>query len=168
MRLTFSTPGVLCTPSPQLHVIISPNHDFPSIYQHSSKWELIPRGYASSRIGLAVEWGIDPTAPKIKLVRGEHHRERVITLEEERRYLAAAGEQMAEIATVPIDTGMRPEENSRLRWAYMNWTSGHCGTLQVTHGKTAAARRMLPMSPRVRALLERRWQAAKNPAEGFV
>jgi hypothetical protein len=32
-------------------------------------------------------------------------RERVITLEEERRYLAAAGEQMAEIATVLIDTG---------------------------------------------------------------
>ena len=117
---------------------------------------------------MAVEWGIAPSAPKIKLLRGEHHRERVITPEEERRYLAAAGEQMAEIATVLIDTGMRPEENARLHWEYVNWTTGQYGTLQVTHGKTAAARRMLPMSPRVRALLERRWNAAKNPAEGFV
>jgi integrase len=117
---------------------------------------------------LAAEWGIIPAAPKIKLLRGEHHRERVVLLEEETRYMAAAGELMADIATVLIDTGMRPEENSRLRWESISWTNGHCGTLQVTHGKTAAARRMLPMSPRVRALMERRWQAAKMPSEGWV
>jgi len=75
---------------------------------------------------------------------------------------------MADIATVLIDTGMRPEENSRLRWESIGWSNGHCGTLQVTHGKTAAARRMLPLSPRVRALLERRWEAAKTPSEGWV
>ena len=63
---------------------------------------------------------------------------------------------------------MRPEENSRLRWESVGWSNGHCGTLQVTHGKTAAARRMLPLSPRVRALLERRWEAAKMPSEGWV
>src|SRR5271156_4819632 len=65
---------------------------------------------------LAVEWGIIPAAPKIKLLRGEHHRERVVLPEEEARYLGAAGELMSDIATVLIDTGMRPEENSRLRW----------------------------------------------------
>jgi hypothetical protein len=63
---------------------------------------------------------------------------------------------------------MRPEENSRLRWESISWVNGDCGTLQVTHGKTAAARRMLPLSPRVRALLERRWEAAKMPSEGWV
>jgi hypothetical protein len=42
---------------------------------------------------------------KIKLLRGEHHRERVVLPEEEARYLAAAGDQMADIATVLIDTG---------------------------------------------------------------
>lgn len=117
---------------------------------------------------LAVEWGIAPTSPKIRLLRGEHHRERVVTRDEEMRYLAAAGDQMADIATLLIDTGMRPEENSRLRWESISWTKGHCGTLQVTHGKTSAARRMLPMSPRVRALLERRWEKALNPIEGWV
>jgi integrase len=115
---------------------------------------------------LAVEWGITESAPKIKLLRGEHHWERVVLPEEEARYLAAAGELMADIATVLIDTGMRPEEDSRLRWESIGWSNGQCGTLQVTHGKTAAARRMLPLSPRVRALLGRRWEAAKMPSEG--
>jgi integrase len=117
---------------------------------------------------LAVEWGIISAAPKIKLLRGEHHRERVVLPEEEARYLGAAGELMADIATVLIDTGMRPEENSRLRWESIGWSNGQYGTLQVTHGKTAAARRMLPLSPRVRALLERRWEVAKRPSEGWV
>jgi integrase len=117
---------------------------------------------------LAVEWGIAPAAPKIKLLRGEHHRERVVSREEEGKYLAAAGELMSYIATVLIDTGMRPEENARLRWESISWSNGQCGTLQVTHGKTAAARRMLPMSPRVRAVLEARWTVADRPVEGWV
>ena len=45
---------------------------------------------------------------------------------------------------------MRPEENARLRWESIAWHNGQHGTLQVTHGKTAAARRMLPLSPHVR------------------
>jgi integrase len=49
-------------------------------------------------------------------MRGEHHRERVITIEEEALYLGAAGDLMADIATILVDTGMRPEENARLRW----------------------------------------------------
>lgn len=117
---------------------------------------------------LAVEWGITSHAPKIKLLRGAHHRDRVVTTSEEALYLGAAGDLMAEVATVLIDTGMRPEENSRLRWESISWTNGQYGTLQVTHGKTAAARRMLPMSPRVRSLLERRWKNAGRPFEGWV
>jgi integrase len=97
---------------------------------------------------IAAEWGVTPSAPRIKLLRGERHREHVVTRDEESLYLAAAGEQMAEVAIVLIDTGMRPEENARLRWEFISWSNGHCGTLQVTHGKTAAARRMLPLSPR--------------------
>jgi hypothetical protein len=40
------------------------------------------------------------------------------------------------------------------------WVNGRNGTLLVTHGKTKAARRMLPMTPRVRLLLESRWKTA--------
>lgn len=117
---------------------------------------------------LAVEWGLAPSAPNIKMLRGAAQRERVVTREEEALYLTAAGVLMAEVAVVLIDTGMRPEENSRLRWESISWTNGQQGTLQVTHGKTAAARRMLPLSPRVRSILEGRWRAADMPGEGWV
>jgi len=60
------------------------------------------------------------------------------------------------------------EIHSEPRWESISWSNGQCGTLKVTHGKTAAARRMLPMSPRVRATLERRWEAAQMPPEGWV
>jgi integrase len=117
---------------------------------------------------LAVEWGLAPSAPKIKLLRGAHQRDRVVTHEEEAKYLGAAGELMADIAVVLIDTGMRPEENSRLRWESIGWSNGQQGVLQVTHGKTAAARRMIPMSLRVRSVIDRRWSEAKRPTEGWV
>jgi integrase len=106
--------------------------------------------------------------PKIKLLRGAHQRERVVSHDEEARYLGAASELMADIAVVLIDTGMRPEENSRLRWEGIGWSNGQQGILQVTHGKTTAARRMIPMSPRVRTVFERRWDAAQKPSEGWV
>ena len=50
----------------------------------------------------------------------------------------------------------------------MAWTNGRHGTLLVTHGKTAAARRVLPMSLRVRTVLESRWECAGKPQEGWV
>lgn len=36
------------------------------------------------------------------------------------------------------------------------------------HGKTAAARRVLPMTPRVSGVLAVRWMAAGKPPEGWV
>jgi len=74
----------------------------------------------------------------------EHHRERVLTPEEESRYLSAASKLLAEIATVLVDSGLRPEECYRLRRESITWVNGRYGTFLVTHGKTKAARRMLP------------------------
>lgn len=119
-------------------------------------------------LNLAVEWGSLESALKFKTLPGEHRRERVITLEEEARYLAAAPEPLASIATVLADTGMRPEECFRLRWDNVTWLNGRNGALLVTHGKTAAARRVIPMTPRVRTALESRWDAAGKPEEGWV
>jgi integrase len=119
-------------------------------------------------LNLAVEWGVIDHAPKIKLLGGERRRERVVTPEEEAKYLAAASEPLASIATVLVDTGMRPEECFRLRWEHVLWGSGRYGALLVTGGKTASARRLLPMTPRVRAVLQARWNAAGRPVEGWV
>jgi integrase len=119
-------------------------------------------------LNLAVEWGVLGTVPRIKTLPGERRRERVITPEEEARYLAAAPEPLASIASVLADTGMRPEECFRLRWESATWVSGRNGALLVSHGKTASARRVIPMTPRVRAVLESRWQATGTPDEGWM
>jgi len=119
-------------------------------------------------LNLAVEWSVLESAPKMKVLTGERRRERVITPEEEARYLAAAPEPLAAIASVLADTGMRPEECFRLRWEDVTWVNGRNGALLVTRGKTAAARRVIPMTPRVRVVLEARWNAAGRPEEGWA
>ena len=48
------------------------------------------------------------------------------------------------------------------------WANGRNGTLLVTHGKTAAARRVLPMTTRVRQVLEAHWKASGCPVEGWI
>lgn len=117
---------------------------------------------------LAVEWGELESAPKIKLVTGEHHRERVLTTVEESKYLAAAPSLLAEVATCLIDSGMRPEECFRQRWENVGWVTSRHGTILITHGKTKAARRVLPLTQRVREILDRRWVAANKPEEGWI
>jgi integrase len=117
---------------------------------------------------LAVEWGDLETIPTIKLLAGERHREHVISPDEESKYLAAASPLLADVATVLADTGMRPEECFRQCWENVTWVNGRHGTLMVTHGKTNAARRVLPMTPRVRTILEQLWQKAGKPDEGWI
>jgi integrase len=119
-------------------------------------------------LNLAVEWGVITVSPKLKVLSGERRRERVASAEEEARYLTVASEPLASIASVLADTGMRPEECFRIRWEYVTWLSARNGALLVMHGKTASARRVLPMTPRVRAILENRWLAAGKPDEGWV
>ena len=50
----------------------------------------------------------------------------------------------------------------------LTWSNGRNGTLLVTHGKTDAARRVLPLTVRSRGILQKRWEAAGGPAEGWV
>jgi integrase len=119
-------------------------------------------------LNLAIEWNLLTAAPKVKVLTGERRRERVISPEEEARYLAAAPELLAAIASVLTDTGMRPEECFRLRWENVTWVCGRHGVLLVTHGKTAAARRVIPMTPRVRSVIESRWDAAQKADEGWI
>ena len=117
---------------------------------------------------LAAQWGEIEVAPSIKMLPGERHREHVVKPDEEARYLAAAPEPLGSVAAVLTDTGMRPDECYRLRWESVTWTNGRNGTILVTHGKTAAARRVLPLTVRAKNILQARWEAAGSPAEGWV
>jgi len=85
-----------------------------------------------------------------------------------RMQVAVASPLLCDVATILFDSGMRPEECFRMRWENLAWINGRHGTIRVACGKTKAARRTIPMTPRVRAILERRYKLAGQPAEGFV
>ncbi len=93
---------------------------------------------------LALKWELILKMSEISLLRGENHRDHVVTRQEEAKYLAAAREPLASIATVLVDTGLRPDECFRLRWEDVSFEAAHNGRLRVTSGKTAAARRTIP------------------------
>ncbi len=117
---------------------------------------------------LAIEWGEIERAASVKMLTGERRREHVVTQEEEESYLEKATEPLASVAPVLVETGLRPEECFRLRWEFVNWNGSRYGKLFVTHGKTKAARRWLPMTQRVSAILQFRWEAQDRPVEGWI
>jgi integrase len=117
---------------------------------------------------LAVEWNVAESSPKITFLPGERRRERVVLRREEEQYLRAAPELLAAVAAVLCDTGLRPDECFRMVWEAITWDNGKYGTLLVIHGKTTAARRVIPMTPRVRAVLENRWAAGGRPSDSWV
>ncbi len=108
---------------------------------------------------LAQEWGkVEKALPKVKMLPGERHRERVLSFEEEERYLAVAQPLVRDVDIILLDCGLRPEECFRLRWENVK---NDC--VEIHFGKSSAARRRIPMSQRVTALLEmRRAQATSE------
>lgn len=118
-------------------------------------------------LNLAKEWGVISAPPKVNLLSGENHRERVLSSTEEAKYLAAAREPLASIATMLIDTGLRPEEFFKLRWEHLGFSKER-PIVRVLEGKTKAARRIVPLTQRVRTLLEARWENAGKPEGGWI
>ena len=108
---------------------------------------------------LAVEWGrVEKALPRVRMVSGEAHRERVLTDSEEAAYLANATPLLYDVATVLIDCALRPEECFRLQWS-----SVRDGQIEIQYGKTDNARRRIPVSPRVAAVLEMRGTNTGSP-----
>ena len=108
---------------------------------------------------LAVEWGkVDKALHRVRMVSGEAHRERVLTDAEEAIYLANATPLLYDVATILIDCGLRPEECFRLQWA-----SVRDGQIEIQYGKTDNARRHIPVSQRVAAVLEMRKTGNDGP-----
>jgi integrase len=111
---------------------------------------------------LAQEWGrVERALPSVKMLPGEKHRERVLTVEEEDLYFAAAKSEKMEqhsdprllhdVASILLDCALRPEECFRLRPENVR-----DGRIEIQYGKTDNARRRIPMTPKVAAILEMR------------
>jgi integrase len=117
---------------------------------------------------LAAEWGTAERRPKITLAKGERQRERVLTDAEIDRYLKACEQPWKDCATIMLGTGMRPGEVFTLRWESILLNDDRTGLVQVTRGKSKAARRVLPTLPLVYDPLRSRWTVQNEPAEGWV
>jgi integrase len=116
----------------------------------------------------AVEDGLIAAKPKLKILPGAKHRDHVVLPEEETKYLSAAPEPLKSFAMLLVGSGLRPDEAFRLRWENILWSAGKHGALQVTSGKTAAAPRVVPMTPTVHGIIRARWLAAEEPNGGWV
>jgi integrase len=117
---------------------------------------------------LAVEWRLLKDVPDINMAGPEKRRERVVGDREFTQYLGCASPLLADVALVLNETGLRPDECHRLEWPDISFSKDGRGSLLVRSGKTPAARRRLPLTQNVRAVLENRWQSAGQPETGFV
>jgi integrase len=120
---------------------------------------------------VAREWKVIDAVPVIRLLSGEKTHERVLTHAEEDAYLREAPLLLRQFATVMLDTGRRPEEVCRVRWenVHLDPVNGsRFGYIHNPQGKTKWAKRNLPLTGRVHALLKMRWEEAGKPKEGWV
>ncbi len=78
---------------------------------------------------------------------------RVLTFEEQAAYLAHPSQPLRDIAEIMLDTGMRPEEVFRIRVENIDFRQK---TIFNPFGKTKAARRTIPLTQKVVAILRKR------------
>jgi integrase len=106
---------------------------------------------------LAFEWEVIPRTPIVHALPGERTRDRVITFEEERTYLACSGPNLSALTILAVDTGIRPKsELFRLEWPQVHLEVSEMipnGYIKVKEGKTRSAERILPLTPRARETL---------------
>jgi integrase len=118
-------------------------------------------------LSLAVQWGKLDRMPKITLAKGERQRERVLSEKEVKAYLDACPQPWKDAATIMLGTGMRPGEVFALQWESI-LLNGSGGLLQITDGKSRAAKRMLPLVPAVFEALKARRKEQGSPTEGWL
>jgi len=117
-------------------------------------------------LNLAFEWGKLDRPAKITLAKGERQRERIVTDAEWQQYIAECPQPWRDAAIIIRGTGMRPGEVFGLRWENI-YLNGSRGMVQVTQGKTRAAKRMLPMLPLVYAAFKAHHAQAGEPETGW-
>jgi integrase len=85
---------------------------------------------------------------------------RVLSYDEQGKYLTAATPFLRDVATLMLETGMRPEEVYRITQENVNLAGGF---LFIPFGKTKAARRRVPLTTTARNVLTRRMAGLKTP-----
>ncbi len=115
---------------------------------------------------LAHEWRLINRIPRVRLLPGERNREFILTHAQEWLYLEMAPQPLEDVATLILDTGLRVGEALALEWPeiHLEPASGaKFGYLHVREGKSRFARRNVPLTARVRDMLESREAQSKTP-----
>jgi len=130
----------------------------------------INRGLRTLRraLNLAFQWKSLDKPVKVTLAAGERQRDRVLNESEVKNYLDACPQHWKDCATIILDEGFRPSEVFALRWSHVFFNQDCTGLVQVMEGKSKAAHRMLPMTPRVCELLRGRHESRGRPSEGWI
>jgi integrase len=95
-----------------------------------------------------------------KALAEENEQTRVLSYDEQARYLAVATPMLRDVATLMLETGMRPEEVYRIQPENVNLAGGF---LINPFGKTKAARRRVPLTTVARSVLSRRMDGLETP-----
>ena len=118
-------------------------------------------------VRLAMKGRIIDRVPSFKLLDGERERTFVLTHRQEEIYLGFAPQPLRDAATLILDAGLRVSEALSLEWADIRLqpvNGARFGYLHVRKGKTKQAKRNVPLTERVRAMLEsRQAKAAAGP-----
>jgi integrase len=119
-------------------------------------------------LNLAAEWGRIDRAPVIHELPQAEGRDRVVSFAEEARYLAAASKNLKDAAILAVDTGVRPDsELFVLCWPNVELTAlaeSPNGVIHIHGGKSEAAKRSVPLTPRAaEVLLGRKREAEAKP-----
>ena len=114
---------------------------------------------------IAVDWGRLDHAPSIHELPQPKGRDRVLSFKEEAQYLAHASDNLRDATIIAVDTGMRPNsELFPLKWPDVDLTTrpeSPNGVIHVRQGKSDAARRSVPLTPRAAEVLQRRKKEAE-------
>jgi len=103
---------------------------------------------------------INPIAKnKAKALPEDNEQMRVLTYEEQVKYLAVATPMLRDVATLMLETGMRPEEVYRIQPENVHLNAGY---LFNPYGKTKAAKRRIKLTTNAKAVLTRRKEASKG------
>ena len=94
-----------------------------------------------------------------KLLREDNEQTRVLAYDEQARYLAAATPMLRDVATLMLETGMRPEEVYRIRPKNVRLADDY---LFNPFGKTKAAKRRIRLTATAKSVLARRTNECKD------
>jgi integrase len=114
---------------------------------------------------LAQEWRILDRVPRIRLLRGEHNREFVLSHAVEAKYLEAVPQPLRDVAVLMLETGVRPGEAVGLQWPDVRLeTVIHAkhGYIVIRAGKSRNAKRNIRLTARAAEMLKARKTVVKT------